>query len=72
MSTVQPSGAYPTTHIVGLLALFFLTNQAASFNLMGDTRYNIRMTRSNVKSPKFLSEKLSTFEGKRISATKAN
>jgi hypothetical protein len=38
---------------------------------MHDTKYNIRMTRSNGKSPKFLSEKLSTFEGKRISAIKA-
>jgi hypothetical protein len=38
---------------------------------MRDTKYNIGMTRSNGKSPKFLSEKLSTFEGKRISAIKA-
>jgi hypothetical protein len=37
---------------------------------MHDTRYNIEMTRSNGKSPKFLSEKLLTFEGKRISAIK--
>jgi hypothetical protein len=38
---------------------------------MHHTRYNIVMTQSIVKSPKFLSEKLSTFEGKRISAIKA-
>jgi hypothetical protein len=38
---------------------------------MHDTKYNIGMTRSNGNSPKFLSEKLSTFEGKRISALKA-
>jgi hypothetical protein len=38
---------------------------------MRDTRYNIGMTRSNGKSPKFWSEKLSTFEGRRISAIKA-
>jgi hypothetical protein len=38
---------------------------------MCDTKYNIGMTRSNVKSPKFLSEKLSTFEGRRISVIKA-
>jgi hypothetical protein len=37
---------------------------------MRDTRYNIGMTRSNGKSPKLLSENLSTFEGKRISAIK--
>jgi hypothetical protein len=37
---------------------------------MRDTRYNIEMTRSNGKSPKFLSEKLLIFEGKRISAIK--
>jgi hypothetical protein len=38
---------------------------------MHDTKYNIGMTRSNGKSPKFLSEKLTTFEGKRISALEA-
>jgi hypothetical protein len=38
---------------------------------MCDTRYNIGMTRSNGKSPEFLREKLSTFEGRRISAIKA-
>jgi hypothetical protein len=38
---------------------------------MCDTRHNIGMTRSNGKSPKFLSEMLSTFEGIRISAIKA-
>jgi hypothetical protein len=38
---------------------------------MRDTKYNIGMTRSNGKSPKFLSEKLSTFEGRRITAIKA-
>jgi hypothetical protein len=38
---------------------------------MRDIKYNIGMTQSNCKSPKFLSEKLSTFEGRRISAIKA-
>jgi hypothetical protein len=38
---------------------------------MCDTRYNIGMTLSNGNSPKFLGEKLSTFEGRRISAIKA-
>jgi hypothetical protein len=38
---------------------------------MRDTKYNIGMTRSNGKSPKFLSEKLSTIEGRRISAIQA-
>jgi hypothetical protein len=38
---------------------------------MHDTKYNIGMTLSNGKSPKFLSKKLSTFEEKRISALKA-
>jgi hypothetical protein len=38
---------------------------------MRDTKYNIKMTRSNGKSPKFLSEKLSTIEGRRISAIHA-
>jgi hypothetical protein len=37
---------------------------------MHDTKYNIGMTWSNGKSPKFLSEKLSTFEEKK-SAIKA-
>jgi hypothetical protein len=37
---------------------------------MRDTRYNIGMTRSNGKSPKFLSEKHSTFKEKK-SAIKA-
>jgi hypothetical protein len=37
---------------------------------MCDTRYNIGMTLSSGKSPKFLSEKLSTFEEKK-SAIKA-
>jgi hypothetical protein len=35
---------------------------------MRDTKYNIGMTRSNGKSPKFLSEKLSTIDGRRIPA----
>jgi hypothetical protein len=33
---------------------------------MRDTRHNIVMTSLNGKSPKFLSEKLSTFEGKKF------
>jgi hypothetical protein len=32
---------------------------------MHDTKYNIGMTQSNGKSPKFLSEKLSTLKGKK-------
>jgi hypothetical protein len=37
---------------------------------MRDTRYNIGIARSNGKSRKFLGEKLSTFEGRRIFAIK--